>query len=169
MHGYVASVSEGIEGASPSNAQHTRSLPHIQEIWGGIGQSPSRGNSPVRSRWIRANLDTLEVVLAQAARKSDEQADRKVARVAKVQFEKHEGVLNARRLQSILDVHISNMCCRLNESPWHMQLRLLVLISYTMHSFTASVSPVSGSPAGINSCAKKPSKPVSAIALAIGG
>ena len=49
------------------------------------------------------------MVLAQAARKSDEQADGKVVRVAKVQFEKHEGVLNARRLQSILDVHIGNL------------------------------------------------------------
>ena len=103
------SVSESAEGASPRNAKHSRSFPHFQEIWGSVGQSSSGGNPPVRSRWIRAYFETLEVVLAQAARKSDEQADGKVARVAKVQFDEHEGVLNARRLQSILDVHIANL------------------------------------------------------------
>ncbi len=34
----------------------------FQKIWGSIGQSPSGGNTPVSSRWIRAYLDTLEVV-----------------------------------------------------------------------------------------------------------
>jgi len=89
--------------------EHLGSVPHHGQDEQSHRRSPRRGGPTPESRWLRAGLEALTVVFAEAEGEPDLQADDQAAGIAPVQSQDGAGLLVTRRVPTVLELRVRDL------------------------------------------------------------